>query len=128
MNTTEEVQARKTPEGFCELTVEMAVLAGQVQFLSERVDHLPYYEQPTEVLDRIENFADIDDAVAAFHGVIHAFLVAKMPHLAPVISVESHDLKRYVVLRNRPDEVMLLLPRVLNRVDDEWAGRKAEVD
>jgi hypothetical protein len=123
--TTETVKA---PETLLDLTVQLGSVAARIDALLEGIEDVRFTEQTAEILKRIESQAVIDEGVAAFHGITHAYIVAGYPELAPYLEVQHgyRGLRTHAVLRNRPHEVALLLPRVLDAVDRTRAERQPQ--
>jgi hypothetical protein len=68
----------------------------------------------------------VDGGLAAFDGFLFAWMLAKMPELYGILSVEDHNYRQYIVLRRNSEKVSLLIPRVFKYVDQEWAQRQPE--
>jgi hypothetical protein len=116
------------PKSLGELAKALSEIAEAIDAVTSDTEALPLSQQVTEVVDRIEQFNEIDGPAAAFHGVTYAWLMAKFPHLDDVLSIEGVQYRQYVVLRTMPYKVSLLLPRVFSYTNDEWADRAPEVE
>jgi hypothetical protein len=122
---TTDVKAEETLVG---LTVQLLSVAARIHALLVGIEEIRFTERTAEILKHIESSAVIDEGVAAFHGITHAYIVAGYPELAPYLSIEHgyRGLRTHAVLRSNGHEVSLLLPRVLDAVDAEWRSRPVE--
>jgi hypothetical protein len=125
--TTETVKAEETLVG---LTVQLLSVAARIDALLVGIEEIRFTERTDEILKHIESSAVIDPGVAAFHGIVHAYIVAGYPELAPYLSVEHgyRGLRTHAVLRINDHEVSLRLPRVFDGVDVAWADRIEPVE
>jgi len=117
---------RKVPETLGELATSLAELAGHIDEVTKGVEEFPFTKQTEVLLARMEQ-TEVDGPMAAFDGFLYAWMLAKLPELYGILSIEDHNYREYVVLRHNHEKLSLLIPRVFKYVDQEW-GAKGEVE
>jgi hypothetical protein len=124
-----ETQTKATPESFVELAQAVSELANHIERVTEG--------QPDEKTIVNRMLADgANEYVAAFHSLTYSWILAVMPELEPILSLDAKDYHQTVVLERRDGSVRdntherksfeFMLPNSLRYVDDELAGREVE--
>jgi hypothetical protein len=130
---------RKVPETLGELAASLAELAGHLDEVTKGLSEYPFTVQTNVLVDRMEQ-AGVDGPCAAFHGFTYAWILAKQPELinegdavlGQILWIEDENYRTHVVLRSRVlgdyNKVSLLLPRIFDHVDRNWADRNEPED
>jgi hypothetical protein len=109
------------------------------QAVSELANHIERVTegQPDEKTIVNRMLADgANEYVAAFHSLTYAWILAMMPELEPILSLDAKDYHQTVVLERRDGSVRdntyerkgfeFMLPNALRYVDDEFANQEVD--
>jgi hypothetical protein len=127
-----ETQTKTTPQSLAELAQALLELANHVERISEGVESADR-DRTRKIVDRMLR-EGADDYIAAFHGITYAWVLAIMPELEDVMNFDAKSYRRTVVLETRRghgsnqlhNRFEFMLPKSLDYVDDEWAGREVD--
>jgi hypothetical protein len=115
------------PETLGALAASLAELAGHIDEVTKGLEEFPFTKQTEVLLARMEQ-TEVDGPLAAFDGFLYAWMLAKLPELYGILSIEDHSYRQYVVLRRNHEKLSLLIPRVFKYVDQSWAERNEPED